>query len=747
MPTRDSRLLPVAILILAGLQIGLPWAAGGTTPAGHVSLVLLLVLAAAVASLPRGTGSLLRPSPWLLLATILAGGSALKTMYPDRTIQSLLLVAAYFLAYALAARGARGVSWAEPVLLSSIVTSGLLVSGVGLYHLLRGGEGGMYARVLTGPFGYPNAMAGFLLLVVGAVLAVAQENRRPVVRGSAILAGAVFVLGLVLTRSRGALLAAAVASVLWAAVQRQNWRPRRALWLPLGALGILGMLALLGIQGTSFFSGPWTLNAMGDSSFLWRWQILGRTWAMIRDHPWLGVGPGAFPAALNRYQQIPYVGGMSPHNLYAELVAEYGLPAGLLAMTAFGGFFWRVATTITQAPVGDRAAQRLAILLPALVAFTLHSLVDIDWTFPAISLMAATMFGLASGHLRQGTSRQGPAPPAWWACVFLLLAVVAILAVTRYYATALVTWGRLALSAGETAMAQRDLTWALRLNPLSFPAHEWLAWARLRSGDSQGALEVAEQAVRAARSDPNSLRLGGEIAAAAGRWRLAEERFRTAVERARYSQLRFHAGLVEAAAQAGNSAEALHRYDQAVAIFTPDRVLASEARCLAPGDRYLLARMSRIAAQLYAGTGDQSREKDLLERARHLAQPDLRGICTMGGRPGQTSPEATAQSFWQALAEGGWPSAGRFLIPELRRLSPDVVDGAWGAGQSPPRARLAWIARLSGGEQQVSLQSEVEIEHPGANATRRCSQMDLRIITDDWFVEKLPLLEPGSCQP
>jgi len=322
-----------------------------------------------------------------------------------------------------------------------------------------------------------------------------------------------------------------------------------------------------------------------------------------------------------------------------------------------------------------------------------------------------------------------------------------ILSLTRYYAITLVTWGRYALAAGDVSVARRDLTWALRLNPWSFPAHQWMAWVRLRSGDPRGAIEVAERAARLAPLDPNSQFLAGEIAASVGRWDLAEERFRAAAERAPSAQLRFHAGLVESSARAGRVAEARLGYEQAVSIFSPDRVLDTEARCLAPGDRYLLARMSRIAARLYGQAGDARRQRIAVEQARTLAQPDRRGICVTGGRPGQESPEALAESFWHALADGGWPQAERFLAPALRaaeRKFPGLVGNG-----APRRSRVqvAWIAALQGDERLASLRYQVEIESSPNPPRVVCADAEARYTRQGWYLTRVPVLGQEPCRP
>jgi tetratricopeptide (TPR) repeat protein len=560
--------------------------------------------------------------------------------------------------------------------------------------------------------------------------------------------GGLALAGLLLTRSRGAWLAVGAGFVLWVVVEWWEKRPRRRLWIWLGGGSLLAVLACLFWK---LSASPWIVGRVADrpelSSLVWRWQIIKWTWAMARDHPWWGVGPGAFPVALTHYQRIPYVSSENPHNLYLELAAEYGLPAAILALVTLGVFLGRVGKAILRAPNPDPTRRRQTALLATLVAFAVHSLVDLDWSFPVIAITVATMLGLTSAHLPRMFPREIHTRSFWRVALIVLLLVAAFTSVTRYYASTFVSWARLALANREAAVAQQDLAWSLRLNPLSFPAHQWMAWARFLTGDPHGAVEAAEQAIRIAPSDPNSYYLAGEIAAASGGWKVAEDRFRAAVDLAPSSQLRFHAALVESAANAGRGAEVRFRYDHAIAIFTQERVLDGEARCLMPGDRYLLARMSRIAAPTFGEVGDLSRQQEISERARLLAQPDPRGICVTVRRADQTSPEAAMGSFWRALADGGWPQAEQFLSPRLRAARPQDNLSPWQGKDRPRWAHVTWIAALQGSELLVNLRFNVEFEVTPDSRSSRCGQADLRLIKDHWFVDNLPALEPVPCQP
>src|SRR5581483_10253345 len=81
------------------------------------------------------------------------------------------------------------------------------------------------------------------------------------------------------------------------------------------------------------------------------------TWSMIRDHPWLGVGPGNFGRHYLKYmlprafEQIK-----DPHNFVLEIWATSGLFAlGALLVTL--GMFFRRMWPVLPTPWTIRAAQ------------------------------------------------------------------------------------------------------------------------------------------------------------------------------------------------------------------------------------------------------------------------------------------------------------------------------------------------------------------------------------------------------
>jgi hypothetical protein len=130
-----------------------------------------------------------------------------------------------------------------------------------------------------------------------------------------------------------------------------------------------------------------------------------------------------------------------------------------------------------------------------------------------------------------------------------------------------------------------------------------------------------------------------------------------------------------------------------------------------------------------------------MDRARILAGPDP-GDLRQSGSSGQTSPEAAMESFYRALAEGGWADAERYLTPRLRASRPgDAL-----VLERPPQARLAWVAALQGDERQANLRFELTIKVPPDRRMSRCAQSSLRLIGQDWFVDRLPNVESEPCR-
>jgi O-antigen ligase/Flp pilus assembly protein TadD len=721
-----------AVGLLALVVVLLPWTAGGRTPVGQVVLVVALCAAGAIALWRDPAGLSRRAAPLGLLFALPIALSAWQSLYPDKSLQTILALAAYVTGGCLAAGITRAFPWGAGFLLCLAALSGALVAGIGTVRWWQAVDGGLYAGVFTGPFGYPNAAAGFLLLTGGLALAAAVSLQHPTGRWAAAVGSVGILACLPLTRSRGAAVAAALGLAVGAILALRGHRaPRRILpWL----LGSGLAAAALGV-GTPL--GPWLAARFDptDPSFVWRREMLDMAWNMIRDRPWLGFGPGTFPVAANLYQRVPYVGGQNPHNVYLEWAAELGLPAMLLICAGLATILIRAIRVRPPLPAAYR--HRLAALAGTLIAFAAHCALDIDWSYPAIAILAAITTGVVAATPAPVRRSPRPRHPGPRLLLIGLLLGAGLLAGGRFGAGLLVTRAAQRAQDGDLPGAQADLTWALRFNPMSFPAHQLLARTALQRGDPAFALRAAEALADLNPDDPNSLALAGEVAGAAGRWPEAEARFRQATELAPAAQLRLHVGLVEAAVRAGHSAEARLASERLLTLFPPARVLAEDARCLAPGDRYLLARAARWLRPLARDPVSSASPGGLQEAADRLAQPDWRPICGSGGRPGQTSPEAAVQTFWDALRAGEAAAADRVLDASA------PPPPRWVNGPAPlARTRMTAVRQLDAGESQALLQYTLEAELPDGRRVEWCAATHLRHGLSGWFIDEPTVLHP-----
>jgi O-antigen ligase len=299
--------------------------------------------------------------------------------------------------------------------------SAIALVGIGQWafgHNLITAEGVWRVR---GFYGSPNNLALYLgrvlpLAVASAVSSAffggeAQATRH---RWLYLLAAVVMGIAIALTYSRGAWLLGVPASLLFLAAARG----RRTLGLALAVLAVLVASALL-------FFGPGRLASLCDvgtgTTFL-RLQLWRSSWAMVRDHPLLGVGLDNFLYHYRTYYVLPSAWEefnlSHPHNLFLDFWLRLGLPGLAVLGCLLVAFYRRVWQVLVgadlhlahggawgrgPAPAGRFRTSRVrqwtgtAILVVGLAAgmvnFLAHGLVDnafflVDLAF-AFMLMSA----------------------------------------------------------------------------------------------------------------------------------------------------------------------------------------------------------------------------------------------------------------------------------------------------------------------------------------------------------------------
>src|SRR5262249_51119401 len=206
----------------------------------------------------------------------------------------------------------------------------------------------LWQRGAFGPFVNRNHFAGFLEMGAGLAggLIIGRVVKQLML---AIYASCALVLcaGIALSASRGGALALVAEIAFLALVAIPNFissgkskdsdRPGRAgILLRSAAALVLGLAALAGatllvgseglIQNLSQTQGE-VQGELPASERFSRRDIWGATIRLIKDHPYLGVGLGAFQFAYTRYDQSSGAQRVEQsHNDYLQIVADAGLP-------------------------------------------------------------------------------------------------------------------------------------------------------------------------------------------------------------------------------------------------------------------------------------------------------------------------------------------------------------------------------------------------------------------------------------
>lgn len=314
--------LGVAALTLLAFFERLPGSTGIplTKPLG---LVLVLSWLGALSRRDATMPILTRDHPiisYALFALVVWGaGSAAWATDPATAIASairLALVAILFFVVYSAIR--------TPSDLRAVVWAFLL--GAFLTSLMALVTGKTVAGRLTAGFLDPNFLAAALassIVIAGFMLAVTSGPSRLVLLGFVLT----YVVALVLTQSRGGLLATAVALAVSCVVAGPVRTQTVAIVVIAAAIGLTYYVAL---APPSLRQRVTDVSAQGSASRTDTWQIALQ---MTRDHPLLGIGLGNFRVVESRYipgnlnlLQAPEVlkNRLVTHNTYLEVLSELG---------------------------------------------------------------------------------------------------------------------------------------------------------------------------------------------------------------------------------------------------------------------------------------------------------------------------------------------------------------------------------------------------------------------------------------
>ncbi|MCU0522302.1 MAG: O-antigen ligase family protein [Anaerolineae bacterium] len=221
-----------------------------------------------------------------------------------------------------------------------------------------------------------------------------QDNaRRRLIRAALRICtgieSALIAIVLVLTQSRGALLAALVASAVM--LTARNWR-----WLLLVAVVVTGGVWVFQTSGGADTTSDVdsALNSAEGRIELW-----SRGLAIAQDFPFTGIGMGTVASVTPPFYptfRIPDDAGIEHfHSLYANTAAETGY-AGLITWVAFLcgllALLWRAGRTSSDSPWGSLVLGSLGTIVVACV----HGITDTLFFAPKVFVIAWALFGIGT---------------------------------------------------------------------------------------------------------------------------------------------------------------------------------------------------------------------------------------------------------------------------------------------------------------------------------------------------------------
>jgi O-antigen ligase len=394
-----------------------------------------------------------------------------------------------------------------PALTRAAAVGATLLATTALLEAYCGLDLSMPNRAPGGVLGHRNSAAHLLVLTLPVLVMHAMQARRR--RSVALLLAAVGMAAavLVLSRSRGAWLAAMAVAVFAAVVLYTVCGPSR----PLSVRRAGGVVLALVVGGSAAVLLPnrldWragsshteTLSRLADySSGSGRGRVVqyARTLEMIRDHPLLGVGPGNWTIEYPRYASgadpsyqpralVPT--SRLPQGDWIGLAAERGLPALALLVLVGAVLAARSAQTLRTGGTSGEKGRALASLC-VLAALVVLGAFDPILLQPLHTFYAALVLGaLVPGR---GTWKVSAARPALRTALSVALLLVFAAPVTVCVRQ---LWAA-TLLAGTTDVG--TLARAARVHPGEYRLHALLAghWVAERRCD------LALPHIRAARA-------------------------------------------------------------------------------------------------------------------------------------------------------------------------------------------------------------------------------------------------------
>lgn len=236
-----------------------------------------------------------------------------------------------------------------------------------------------------GTFPSPNILAGYLIMMffitVSSVRRTAQLSRSA--NGLRFIVLTTLAIALILTKSFGAYLSFVTALIALFFIFYRDIKKYRLIIIICSVFIILGITFIISNKWGRLMNLDNPHNPIMQRLNYWRISV-----AAIRDHPFLGIGPGNFQEVFLKYRVDLSNDTRYSHNIFLNVWLETGL-IGLIAI----GFL--IITFIRTSLIKSK------YLFLAGMAFILHNLIDITYFIPEAGLLWWVILGLAAASLQK----------------------------------------------------------------------------------------------------------------------------------------------------------------------------------------------------------------------------------------------------------------------------------------------------------------------------------------------------------
>ncbi len=389
----------------------------------------------------------------------------------------------------------------------------------------------------------PNAMAGFLLLVLPLSIILSEIAGNSQKKLFAFILSMLIFTGLLLTFSRAGWFIAVLLFVVLVVLGPRDIR--KGILSKIFVIAILLLCALVSLFFLQNFKTS-LLNVLSPEIF--SASIKGRvdfwttSWKIFRAYPYLGSGLGTFASIFPQFQISGHY-SQHAHNTYLEMFAEMGIIGGSAFLVLLIGTWAGMLSSWWS----TKDVQNRAIILglgAGAFGFLIHNFLSFSWYIPANGIYFWSISGLAvSMAVKRREYGNATKIHGLHVTLFLWIVLLSVAAILMWNFLNLASageyaqQGRTALTEGMWDDAVINLTKATNLNPYNSDYKADLAQGysaqAFKYGDRSKLMKAVDEIKKAVELQPRSAKFHGMLGnfyfqlgyreKALKEWKIAEE--------------------------------------------------------------------------------------------------------------------------------------------------------------------------------------------------------------------------------